>query len=329
MLAQSIKASITKYTHSTSKSPSFIRNLSSNAVKAQFHPFDDLETWLSKQPLQAIKSQFETQGFAVIYNIIDSRNLSIYRDFYDQMLNGDINANAHRHDLGNNEDRHLNDMENVTQIMWPSEYISNLQTEGPFHPRALALSQFLLSNDSDFKYSNHSKQSINSIESKESLNCNPIIFDFDMMIYKHAHSVTDVPWHQDAAYWPFAKDMDLNACSFWCAMDDAHIDNGCMWFLPRTRQQLEHQFEHHPVKEDCHILTIRDEEFNRELAEFDGGIAVPIPSGSCTIHNGRTPHFTKGNTTNSARRALIACYRYVVCVVTHYFQVFRISMFFQ
>ena len=115
---------------------------------------------------------------------------------------------------------------------------------------------------------------------------------------------------QDAAYWPFEMDMDLNCCSFWCAIDNAYIDNGCMWFLPRNKQELNHQFIHKPAKKDCHVLMIDDKEFENELNNlYDGGIAIPLKAGSCTIHNGRTPHHTRGNSMDYARRALVACYR--------------------
>eukprot|EP01084_Bolivina_argentea_P046313 85282_1 len=271
---------------------SFARYLSNNAVKAPFHQCEDIDTWLSKQPIDSIKAQYKSQGFAMVQNIIDSKNISIYQDIYTQMLSGQIDASAHRHDLGNNEQQHLEHTENITQIMWPTEYIINLQSEGPFHQRANAIAKILL----------------------DEYNNNTTTFDFDMMLSKEPGSLTDVPWHQDCAYWPFTEDMDLNCCSFWCAIDNAYIDNGCMWFVPQTEQQLKREYKHKAAKENCHVLMIDDEEFNKELIDFDGGVAVPLKVGSCTIHHGRSPHFTKGNTMDKSRRALVACYRLSWCM---------------
>ncbi len=37
-------------------------------------------------------------------------------------------------------------------------------------------------------------------------------------------------WHQDHPYWPIIQPPDL--VSAWIALDDAAIDNGCMWMVP-------------------------------------------------------------------------------------------------
>ncbi len=39
------------------------------------------------------------------------------------------------------------------------------------------------------------------------------------------------------------------------------------------------------------------------------GIPVPLPAGACTFHHGRTLHYTRGNSTNAARRAFITNFR--------------------
>ena len=74
--------------------------------------------YVIRQPINAIKSQYDSQGFAVVHNIIDSNNLCVYQNMYDAMLNNEIDATKHRHDLGNNEEKHLKNIENITQIMW-------------------------------------------------------------------------------------------------------------------------------------------------------------------------------------------------------------------
>ena len=56
-----------------------------------------------------------------------------------------------------------------------------------------------------------------------------MVFDFDMLISKEGGSTVETPWHQDQSYW---LDMtDKRALSFWFPMEDASIDNGCMWFI--------------------------------------------------------------------------------------------------
>eukprot|EP01012_Entosiphon_sulcatum_P016988 TRINITY_DN21840_c0_g1_i1.p2 TRINITY_DN21840_c0_g1~~TRINITY_DN21840_c0_g1_i1.p2 ORF type:complete len:190 (-),score=23.93 TRINITY_DN21840_c0_g1_i1:24-593(-) len=156
--------------------------------------------------------------------------------------------------------------------MWPYDQFANMD-DGPLHQRTEAVARILLGDDT--------------------------AFDFDMLIYKAPGSATDVPWHQDEGYWP---DMpDKRAVSCWVAIDEAVVDNGCMWFHPSGPVNL---FKHSPACPGKHVLAIADPAFDpRE------GKPKPLRPGSCTFHHGRTPHYTRGNTTETRRRAYITNYR--------------------
>ena len=53
-----------------------------------------------------------------------------------------------------------------------------------------------------------------------------------MLINKAPNTNKETPWHQDAAYW---IDMpDERALSIWFAIDKATLNNGCMWYTPRS-----------------------------------------------------------------------------------------------
>ena len=75
---------------------------------------------------------------------------------------------------------------------------------------------------------------------------------------KDGGSLAETPWHQDESYWPDLPDK--RALSFWsdpransdhsCStlmcrfpMEDATVDNGCMWFVPGSHHRglLPHQ----------------------------------------------------------------------------------------
>src|SRR5438309_968787 len=47
--------------------------------------------------------------------------------------------------------------------------------------------------------------------------------------YKPALHGDEVPWHQDNGYW---KLEPPGAASCWIALDDATLENGCMWVIP-------------------------------------------------------------------------------------------------
>jgi len=218
------------------------------------------------------KEHWASKGYLVVQSLINSSELAIYREIYDELLgnSGDVDARAHRHDLGSNESQKVKGTENVCQIMWPSAYY-NL-SDGPLHKRAEAISRFLLGQD--------------------------IAFDFDMLISKAPHTNTDVPWHSDEGYW---LDMpDKRAASCWVAIDNATVDNGCMWFVPGSH--LEPLLPHKPAKEGSHVLAAQNVDTKR-------GVPAPLNAGGATFHSGRTLHFTRGNTTGSIRRAFITNFR--------------------
>ncbi|WP_108868326.1 phytanoyl-CoA dioxygenase family protein [Aquimarina aquimarini] len=119
--------------------------------------------------------------------------------------------------------------------------------------------------------------------------------DFDMLINKAPHTDTPTPWHQDAAYW--INLPDKRAVSCWIALDKVYEDNGCMWFLSVHNQNvLEHNNLPNGGALYCHTDTSK-------------AISIPLDIGGCTFHDGFTLHYSRGNTTDSQRRALILNFR--------------------
>ena len=143
-------------------------------------------------------------------------------------------------------------------------------TEMPYHQRALQISQKLIGDD--------------------------VIMDFDMLINKAPHTNTPTPWHQDAAYW---VDMpDKRALSIWLALDPATEDNGCMWYVPGSHLK--------PMR--AHRSAAKGGALVCDASEAEG-LSVPLNPGSCVLHHGGTLHYSRGNSTNQQRRALIINFR--------------------
>ncbi|WP_103068003.1 phytanoyl-CoA dioxygenase family protein [Aquimarina sediminis] len=119
--------------------------------------------------------------------------------------------------------------------------------------------------------------------------------DFDMLINKAPHTDTPTPWHQDAAYWIDLPDKRAVSC--WIALDNVNEDNGCMWFLPVQNQQV---LKHNNLPNGGALYCETD---------TTNAVPVPLKIGGCTFHDGFTLHFSRGNTTNNQRRALIMNFR--------------------
>mmetsp|Transcript_24113 Transcript_24113/g.37869 ORF Transcript_24113/g.37869 Transcript_24113/m.37869 type:complete len:139 (-) Transcript_24113:462-878(-) len=130
--------------------------------------------------------------------------------------------------------------------MWPSDFVKDIHGQsirdvGPLHNRARLVCQIVMG--------------------LEDTGEDPIIFDFDMLINKHPHTDTSVPWHQDMAYWRKSglEFIDTRSASCWCALDEAKVDNGCMWFVPGSHKHG--LYNHRSVREGHHIISV-DERFN-------------------------------------------------------------------
>lgn len=214
---------------------------------------------------------FHANGYLMIENIISENEISAYLSIYDDFLSGKIDAGKNRSDLGDDGKSGTDKkVENITQIMWPSDFSVEIM-EMNYHKKALDIAKILLGDD--------------------------MIMDFDMLINKAPFSNTPTPWHQDAAYWLALP--DTRAISCWLALDDAVLDNGCMWYVPKSHKEAirPHRF----AKVEGGALVC-------ECAESEG-VAVEIKAGTCIFHDGRTLHYSRGNSTDTNRRAFIVNFR--------------------
>jgi hypothetical protein len=213
---------------------------------------------------------FERDGFVAVAGLLPPAELGWYREVYDRVLAGAIDVGRRRSDLGAGADPARAGVENITQILWPSESLPELRAS-PAYERALAIARELLGDDA--------------------------AFDFDMLIDKAPGTATATPWHQDCAYWIDLPDRRAASC--WIALDDATLDNGCLWFVPGS--QREPMRPHRSAGKGGGALECD--------AKESEGVAVPLPAGSCTFHAGATLHYARGNTSAGHRRALIVNFR--------------------
>ena len=209
---------------------------------------------------------FEENGYLKLINILDTKQVAFYDKVYSDFINNKYNVGNLRYDLSGEQN---NNKELITQIMLPSKILPSLNQKS-MHDIGLKLARFLLGED--------------------------IILDFDMLINKAPHTNKETPWHQDAAYW---IDMpDKRALSIWFSIDKATIDNGCMWYTPKSHLS--------PVRE--HSQPTKGGALQCEGSEKES-VSIPLNPGSCVIHHGKTLHYSRGNSTNNNRRAFILNYR--------------------
>jgi ectoine hydroxylase-related dioxygenase (phytanoyl-CoA dioxygenase family) len=131
-----------------------------------------------------------------------------------------------------------------------------------------------------------------------------MVLDYDQLVAKRPRKRDAVfHWHQDLGYWPVTP--DTRTASFWLAIDDATIANGCMRFVSGSHQETKLR-PHRPMKGDrdkSHTLVAEVDE------KCDRIVPAEIRRGDATVHHERTIHGSGGNTTEGWRRAYIVAFR--------------------
>ncbi|HOE95798.1 MAG TPA: phytanoyl-CoA dioxygenase family protein [Candidatus Sumerlaeota bacterium] len=118
-------------------------------------------------------------------------------------------------------------------------------------------------------------------------------FYHDQALFKDPGS-NATSWHLDVPFW--SADT-AQAVTIWVALDDSTLQNGCLHFLPGTHRTED--FQSTEITPDMgHFFKIRPE--CREIEP----VAVPLPAGGCTFHNGLTAHAAGPNMTRTRRRAM-------------------------
>jgi phytanoyl-CoA hydroxylase len=126
----------------------------------------------------------------------------------------------------------------------------------------------------------------------------PNVKAMQSMLFVKSEGKPGQPWHQDEYFIP-TRDRSLTAV--WIALDDATIENGCLWVLPGSHRRgvLYPDREQDDPGFDCSI-----EAYDFPYRDSDA-VPVEIPAGSAVIFNGYLLHRSLQNSgVHGFRRAL-------------------------
>ncbi|NRR28955.1 phytanoyl-CoA dioxygenase family protein [Oxalobacteraceae bacterium] len=116
-----------------------------------------------------------------------------------------------------------------------------------------------------------------------------------MYIFKQPGIGGEVRWHQDATYF----DTDpVSVTTFWFALEDATVDNGCMWAEPGGhRSPMRERFTRHGNAVALEKLD--------GTPWPDDSTAVPLAckAGSLVCFHGLLPHYSAPNRSAVSRHA--------------------------
>lgn len=130
----------------------------------------------------------------------------------------------------------------------------------------------------------------------------PNIKCMQSMLFIKASGKPGQAWHQDEDYIP-TRDRSLTGA--WIALDDATVENGCLWVIPGSHQPgiLWPQYPHNDPRFDCSY-----ESYDFPYNDNDA-VAVEVPAGSIVFFNGYLLHRSLPNVKKTGfRRALVNHY---------------------
>jgi len=105
-------------------------------------------------------------------------------------------------------------------------------------------------------------------------------------------------WHLDTPFWSF---YDRQALSIWVALDDATLENGCLFFIPGSH--LQTSFDNPGIGKNMGAIFDYYPKFKSHKS-----VSASMRAGSCSFHNGLLIHGAHANMTPGFRRAMTCAY---------------------
>ena len=119
---------------------------------------------------------------------------------------------------------------------------------------------------------------------------------WEQAVAKPPEARTELPWHQDNGYTPLVPEEYLTC---WLALDDADLDNGCLWVIPGSHGRGT--LPHHNDERGGPFRV-------GHAGPEDDGIPVPVPRGSVLAFSSLLMHRSGPNGTDRRRLAWIIQY---------------------
>jgi phytanoyl-CoA hydroxylase len=120
-----------------------------------------------------------------------------------------------------------------------------------------------------------------------------------MYIFKQPHIGGEVGCHQDST---FLYTDPMTVTGFWFAIEDAHLENGCLWAQRGGhRTRLRKTFRRTgPTNDDGVFFEVLDETPLPSPTELE---PLEVPAGTMVILHGLLPHWSDVNRSERSRHA--------------------------
>ncbi|KPF83932.1 phytanoyl-CoA dioxygenase [alpha proteobacterium AAP38] len=120
-----------------------------------------------------------------------------------------------------------------------------------------------------------------------------------MYIFKQPHIGGEVVCHQDST---FLYTEPMSVVGFWFAMQDATLDNGCMWALPGGHKAgLKKRFNR--AADGGVSMEVLDDSPWPDCTPENGYVPLPATRGTLILLHGLLPHLSGPNRSDRSRHA--------------------------
>ncbi len=232
--------------------------------------------------LTQAKTFFDQNGYVVIPDLLNRAQLSELTLMLDRVLDGEIKPELPEPDTG------------VLRDDFAIQWEPGLENDASVARRDKARCVFHLCHTHPFFQQHATRSEI--LDVVEALIGPNIRLYTDQTFVKPAHHGSEVPFHQDSAYWPAAEPKLL---SCWLAIDDATVENGCVRMIPGSHKRPISHREFDGAQQ--YGLLESDVDAARE-------VPVEIPAGSAMFHHSLTVHRSFPNHSDHSRRGIVSIY---------------------
>ena len=124
---------------------------------------------------------------------------------------------------------------------------------------------------------------------------NPLLLQ-SMYIFKQPEIGGEVLCHQDS---PYLWTEPQSCIGLWFALEDATLENGCLWGIPGQHKEASPRGRLSRVAEQkTEFEVLNDSPWPEELKQ-----PLEVKAGSCVVLHGQFPHLSGPNTSAKSRHA--------------------------
>ncbi|MBW8846829.1 MAG: phytanoyl-CoA dioxygenase family protein [Burkholderiales bacterium] len=121
-----------------------------------------------------------------------------------------------------------------------------------------------------------------------------------MFIFKQPGIGGEVRWHQDASF--FESDP-ITVTTFWFALEDATLQNGCLWTEPGGHRGARGVLRERFVREGRQAWMEQINPTPWPAADSAEAIPLEVEAGSLVVFHGLLPHYSAANRSAKSRHA--------------------------